>query len=60
MCSLSKVLEKAIFSQVQEHINIHEILPSNHHGSRVGHTTTTAAIELYETMIEAYEKGSQH
>ena len=57
LCSLGKVLDKVIFSQIQKHVDEHEILPPNHHGSRVGHTTTTAIIEMYESMIEAYENG---
>ena len=55
--ALSKVAEKVIFSQIQNHIDANDILPPNLHGSRVGHTTTTAIIEMYEAMIEAYENG---
>ena len=34
-------------------MNENYILPSNHHGL----TTTIAIIEMYESMIEAYENG---
>ena len=51
------MFEKVIFSQIQNHIDANDILPPNLHGSRVGHTTTTAIIEMYEAMIEAYGNG---
>ena len=54
---ISKVVEKVIFTQIQQYVDNNQILPANHHGSRSGHTTTTAVIELYEAAIEAYENG---
>ena len=57
LCSLSKILEKVIFTQIQAHFDNKGVIPSNHHGSRRNHSTTTAIIELYENMLDAYENG---
>ena len=54
---MSKVLEKAIFVQVMEYIEVNEILHSSHHGSRPWHSTCTAIIEMQNSWINAIERG---
>ena len=55
---LSKILEKVIFTQVVDYVEANGILHPSHHGSRPGHSTCTALIELYRAWIEAIECGN--
>ena len=54
---LSKVLERAIFLQLIQYLNTNSILHPNHHGSRRGHSTTTALIQMYESWVKAVDDG---
>ena len=45
---ISKILERAIFQQLITYLNENSLLHPNHHGSRRGHNTATALIQMYE------------
>ena len=57
LSSLSKIIEKVIFTQLVNHLEKHSIIPYNHHGSRAGHSTTTALLNIYEKLINNAENG---
>ena len=38
-------------------MNNNELFHPNHHGFRAQHSTTTAMIQLYDTWVEAVERG---
>ena len=42
----SKVLERLIFNQLVGYLDSNSLLHSNHHGSRSGHSTSTALIQM--------------
>ena len=50
-------MEKAVFRQIVKYTDDNNLIHENHHGSRKGHSTTTAMIEMYSTWLEAHEKG---
>ena len=54
---LSKILEKAVFLQLVEYLDNHNLLSPNHHGSRRYHNTATALIQMYDQWIEEMEDG---
>ena len=54
---LSKILEKAIFSQLAQYLEENQIIHPNLHGSRPGHSTSTALIQLYDRWVEEIEDG---
>ena len=53
----SKILERVVFMQVAEHMNSHGLLHPNHHGFRAHHSVTTALLQMYDTWMDAIEKG---
>ena len=53
----SKVLERVIFLQIVEYMNNNSLFHPNHHGFRAQHRTTTAMIQMYDTWVEAVERG---
>ena len=55
--SISKIIEKVVFGQLAEYLDKHKLIPDNHHGSRPGRSTTTALIDIYEKIVDNYEKG---
>ena len=55
---LSKILEKVIFTQVVNYVETNDILHPSHHGSRPGHSTCTAILELCSSWIDAIECGN--
>ena len=55
---LSKILEKAVFSQLVEYMEINNLIHPNLHGSRAGHSTATALTQLYDTWVEEVEQGN--
>jgi hypothetical protein len=57
LCILSKVIERAIFIQVVEYMNINDLFHPNHHGFRAGHSTSTAMIQMYDSWVQAVDKG---
>ena len=54
---LSKVLERVVFMQVVKYMDENSLLHPSHHGSRAGHSTSTAAIEMYDSWVESVENG---
>ena len=54
---LSKVLERVMFLQMVEYLESNKLFHPNHHGYRLGHSTCTALIQLYDTWVEAWERG---
>ena len=54
---LSKVLERAVFVQLMQYLDTNSILHPNHHGSRKGHSTTTALIQMYDSWVQSVEEG---
>jgi hypothetical protein len=57
LCILSKVIERAIFIQIVEYMNTNELFHPNHHGFRAGHSTSTAMIQMYDSWVQAVDKG---
>ena len=54
---LSKVLEKVVFKQLVEYLEENNLIHPNLHGSRSGHSTATALIQLYDRWAEEIEQG---
>ena len=54
---LSKILEKAVFIQIVDYVEENKIVHPSHHGSRPGHSTCTALIEMHSSWIDAIERG---
>ena len=46
-----------MFSQLADYLMANNLIPPNLHGSRAGHSTTTALLDIYEKMVENHEKG---
>ena len=42
---MSKILEKAVFSQIIEYLEANKLIHPNLHGSRAGHDTSTALLQ---------------
>ena len=55
---LSKILERAVFGQLVSYLDSNSLLHPNHHGSRKGHSTATALIQMYDTWTKAVEEGN--
>ena len=53
----SKILEKAVFSQLVEYLEDNGLIHPNLHGSRAGHSTSTALMQMYDTWVEEVEDG---
>ena len=51
----SKILERAVFSQVVEYFETNGLLHPSHHGFRQKHNTCTALIQMIDTWAEAFE-----
>ena len=54
---LSKVVEFDLFDQLMEHFVENELFHPNHHGFRAGHSTCTAMIQMYDSWVQAVDKG---
>ena len=54
---LSKILERAVFKQLVHYLDSNALLHPNHHGSRKGHSTATALIQMYDTWVKAVDDG---
>ena len=53
----SKILERAVFLQIIEYFEANRLLHPSHHGFRANHNTTTALLEMYDTWVEAMDRG---
>ena len=54
---LSKVLERVVFLQTVQYMNDHKLMHPNHHGFRSQHSTTTAMLQLYDSWVDAANRG---
>ena len=54
---LSKVIERAVFRQMEEYLHANDLLHPSHHGGRPWHSTTTAIIELQDQWLQAIDRG---
>ena len=54
---LSKVLERCIFVQMVKYLEENNLLHPSHHGFRAKHRTVTALIQMYNTLIDAFERN---
>ena len=54
---LSKVLEKIVFSQFVMYLEENKLVHPNLHGSRAGHSTSTAVIQLYDKWADQIEEN---
>ena len=54
---MSKVLEKAIFCQVIKYLEDNNLIHPNLHGSRAGHDTSTALLQLSDRWLEELNEG---
>ena len=54
---LSKVMEKVVFGQLMKYLEENSLIHPNLHGSRPGHNTSTALIQLYDRWVEEVEEG---
>ena len=57
LCILSKVIERVVFIQIVEYMNSNNFFHPNHHGFRGHHSTSTAMIQMYDTWVQAVDKG---
>ena len=57
LCILSKIIERVIFNQIVEYMNNNDYFHPNHHGFRAHHSTSTAMIQMYDTWVQAVDKG---
>ena len=53
----SKILERAVFQQLVEYLDINKLLSPDHHGSRQGHNTATALIQMYDQWLDQVDDG---
>ena len=58
LCILSKVIERAVFLQIVNYMNTNEYFHPNHHGFRAHHSTSTAMIQMYDSWVQAVDKGN--
>ena len=54
---LSKLAERAVFVQIIDYLEKNNLLHPNHHGFRPHHNTTTALLQMYDTWVEAMDRG---
>ena len=57
LCIISKIIERVVFSQIVDYMNNNGYFHPNHHGFRANHSTTTAMIQMYDTWVQAVDKG---
>ena len=53
---VSKLVEAAVYDQLEEYFIRNKLWHSNHHGFRGNHSTTTAVSQIYDLWIKAAEK----
>ena len=54
---LSKILERVVFVQIVEYMETNKLFHPSLHGYRAHHNTTTALLEMYDSWVEAVERG---
>ena len=55
ICNLGKLIERAQFDQIKEHIRINKLTNRNQHGGLTNHSTTTCLLEIISEANEAKE-----
>ena len=55
---LSKILERAMFTQVLSNMDSNKFFNPSHHAYRSFHSTTTAMLQMYDTWLDAVEDGN--
>ena len=53
---MSKILERAIFTQIIKYFEENNLLHPSHHGFRAKHNTSTALLQMFDIWLEALEK----
>ena len=53
----SKILERVVFLQIVDYMDTNQMFHPNHHAFRSLHSTITAMIQMYDTWLEALERG---
>ena len=48
----SKILERAVFKQLVEYLDLNNLLSPDHHGSRQGHSTAKSLIKMYDQWMD--------
>ena len=54
----SKILERVVFNQLVRYLDSNSLIHPNHHGSRAGHSTATALIQMYDSWAEEVDRGN--
>ena len=54
---MSKVMERLMFQQIVNYMDVNNFFNPNHHAYRSFHSTTTAMIQMHTTWIEAIDNG---
>ena len=54
----SKILERVVFNQLVTYLDNNGLIHPNHHGSREGHSTASALIQMYDSWVEEVDKGN--
>ena len=52
---VSKLVEAAVYEQVESHFTSNHLWHPNHHGFKTAHSTATAIAQLYDLWIRAAE-----
>ena len=53
LVEVGKLVEYAVYDQVMEHFQTHDLFHSNHHGGLPHHSTATALIQLQDMFLDA-------
>ena len=54
----SKIMKSVVFNQLVSYLDNNGLINPNHHGSRSGHSTATALIQMYDTWAEEVDRGN--
>ena len=57
LCILSKVIERVVYMQIVEYMTKNDLFHPNHHGFRAHHSTATAMVQMYDSWVQAADKG---
>ena len=57
LSDLSKILEKVVSIQIIDYMESQKLFHPCHHGFRASHSTSTGLIQMYDSWLEAIEKG---
>ena len=55
LCVCSKILERCVFSQLNQYLEENGLLHPYHHGFRAKHSTASALIQMFDSWIDAFE-----